>query len=531
MSWSVPGLDTSNALARITATDKLGNVATGTISFIIDSTNPSVSLSAVLSPNGGEFLKGSTGAGISITWNAGAVTDTNFQANPVSLDYSTDSGSTWSGIATALPNNGSYLWTPSAPAYNSSNIRIRLVATDRVGHTATDSSDANFTIDSTSPTIAINSPSTPPNASFINNSGFDISSVGTDTNIDKVYYSFSSAGTYWNASGSGSWLGVANWNVLCTTPAGCNAINTPVAPGPIIDGTVYTLILRSIDKAGNSIDSASSLFTGDTVLPSITNLVQSGAYFSGSVAIAGTGSDIRSGIASLTLQIQRTSDNWSYDGTAFINTGAISLLATTSNSYANWSYTGFIMPVGDADGTEYTIKTTAIDRAYKINNTSFKTITLIKDSGGPTITAPVWTSPAGGEIWNGGTTKTITWNPARITDSVSGVNAVNGIVIEYSTGGSFAPVANGIANSGSYNWTLPYPLDSSITLRIRARDYAGNLGAGSVSNSFTIDSIPPTITTVETIGDTLGKISGMAVHFSENINTASLTTNQFSWSL
>lgn len=38
-------------------------------------------------------------------------------------------------------------------------------------------------------------------------------------------------------------------------------------------------------------------------------------------------------------------------------------------------------------------------------------------------------------------------------------------------------VANNVANSGSYNWTLPYPLDASVTLRIMARDTVGNLGA------------------------------------------------------
>lgn len=393
--WTVPAVDSADFRLRIVAKDKLDNAGTGTIAFTVDSTNPSVSVAAVLAPNGGEFLKGSTGTGIGIVWNAAAVTDTNIATNPISLGYSTDSGSTWSVIASGLANNGSYLWTPPAPAYDSANVRIRLVATDKVGHTASDTSDTNFTIDSTLPTVSVYSPSTPPNGSYINNSGFDITAAGTDTNIDKVYYSFSYGGnTYWNESGSGSWLGVQNWNVLCTTSVACGAINTSVAPGPIADGTVYTLVLRAVDKAGNAVNSASSLFTGDTGLPSITNLVQSGSYFSGAVAIAGTGADIRSGIASVSLQIQRKSDGWYYDGTDFVNTGAISLLTTTSDGYAHWSYTGFSMPAGDTDGTEYAVSVTAIDRAYKINNSITSGITLIKDATGPTIAAPVWTNPS-----------------------------------------------------------------------------------------------------------------------------------------
>jgi len=194
--------------------------------------------------------------------------------------------------------------------------------------------------------------------------------------------------------------------------------------------------------------------------------------------LIGTGSDNRSGIASVTVQIQRQSDNWYYDGANFVNTGAISLLTNTANSYANWSYTGLVMPAGDADGTQYFITYTAIDNAYKVNNTTSHTITIIKDATGPTVAAGVWTNPVGGEIWNGGTVKTLTWDPSKITDAVSGVNTVDGIIIEYSTGGIWNTVANGISNSGSYDWTLPYPLDASVTLRISARDYVGNLGAG-----------------------------------------------------
>lgn len=393
-SWTIPSVDTANALARIIATDKLGNTATATVSFTIDSTDPSVSSSAVATPNGGEFLKGSTGTGIAITWNTGLVTDANIAVNPISLDYSVNSGATWTSIATGLANNGSYLWTVPGAAYNSPNIRVRVTAADKVGHTASDSSDANFTIDSTLPTITVNSPSTPPTSSYINDSGFDISAIGTDANIDRVYYSFSYGGnTYWNESGSGSWLGVQNWNTLCNTPAGCSTINTTVTPGPIVDGTVYTLVLRAIDRAGNLVDSSSYLYTGDTVLPSVTAFTQSGSYFSGTVALSGTGTDARSGIASLTLQIQRSTDGWYYDGAAFVNTGAISLLSSTSNGYTNWSYSGFVMPAGDADGTSYVVTTTAIDRAYRINNTTTGSFALIKDATGPTISAPVWTNP------------------------------------------------------------------------------------------------------------------------------------------
>lgn len=326
------------------------------------------------------------------------MTDTNIAANPITLRYSTNSGTTWTTITTSLPNNGNYLWNPiPAAAYDTSTVRVRLIATDKVNRTGFDTSDVNFTIDSTNPVTTINSPITPPSGSYINNSGFDIGAIATDTNIDKGYYSLSYGGFYWNGGG---WLGTPTWNQICNSAGSCNPITMTITP-TITDGTAYTLVLRSIDKAGNFTDSTAYNFTGDTVAPNIGTVVQSGSYFSGSVSIVGTGSDNRSGIASVTLQIQRKSDNWYYDGANFVNTGAISLLTNTSNSYANWIYTGFTLPPGDADGTQYFITYTAIDNAYKVNNTTSHTITIIKDATGPTVAAGVWTNPIGGEIWNG----------------------------------------------------------------------------------------------------------------------------------
>lgn len=51
-----------------------------------------------------------------------------------------------------------------------------------------------------------------------------------------------------------------------------------------------------------------------------------------------------------------------------------------------------------------------------------------------------------------------------------------------------------------------------------------------MSNAFSIDSIPPTIQTVETVGNGAGKIEGLRVTFSENINTAGVNTANFSYS-
>lgn len=55
--WTPPAVDINNAKLRLTAKDKLSNTASATITFTIDSTNPSVGAAAITSPNGGEFFK------------------------------------------------------------------------------------------------------------------------------------------------------------------------------------------------------------------------------------------------------------------------------------------------------------------------------------------------------------------------------------------------------------------------------------------------------------------------------------------
>ena len=103
----------------------------------IDNQAPSVT---VTSPNGGEVWP--IGTTQSITWTA---TDNTGVAS-VDLAYSTDGGATYpNAIATGIPNSGSFAWTvPNTPT---TTARVRVTAHDAAcGLTASDASDANFTI-------------------------------------------------------------------------------------------------------------------------------------------------------------------------------------------------------------------------------------------------------------------------------------------------------------------------------------------------------------------------------------------------
>ena len=153
------GTTNGNLNLSITATDGAGNAATFTNTAIIvaDNTAPAITATTLTAPSAISL----TYAGAStqnITWNQALITDTNLNATPIKLEYSTD-GSTYTLIANNEANDGTYAWT--LPSINFQTVTVRLTATDQVALSATDVSNNNFTIDSTTPTVPANALTAP----------------------------------------------------------------------------------------------------------------------------------------------------------------------------------------------------------------------------------------------------------------------------------------------------------------------------------------------------------------------------------
>jgi len=92
------------------------------------------------------------------------------------------------------------------------------------------------------------------------------------------------------------------------------------------------------------------------------------------------------------------------------------------------------------------------------------------------------TSPAGGEAWNEGDVHAITWTA---TDNV-GVTLVD-LALSTDGGANYSTsIASGLANTGSYSWTVPASLTSTARVRATAHDVANNAGAGTSASNFTI---------------------------------------------
>jgi hypothetical protein len=104
-------------------------------------------------------------------------------------------------------------------------------------------------------------------------------------------------------------------------------------------------------------------------------------------------------------------------------------------------------------------------------------------TGDATAPAVAVNSPDGGETWKAGATHEIRWTA---TDAVG----VTGVNLAYSTddGVSFPnAIASGLANDGSYSWTVPNAPGTAVRVRVLAHDAAGNVGRDSSAASFTID--------------------------------------------
>lgn len=161
-----------------------------------------------------------------------------------------------------------------------------------------------------------------------------------------------------------------------------------------------------------------------------------------------------------------------------------------ANMKTYWTETGAgVAPVAGLDyvasGQVYisaTWEPAGVDTIRNINSTGGNTfVHTFINSGTPPgdLIAPLASiaSPDGGESWLAGSSHAITWNAS---DNV-GVTAID---LSYSTDGGFhwTSIASGLANSGSYSWTVPSIDSDSALVRVTAYD-AANLSGYDVSNS------------------------------------------------
>lgn len=476
-AWLVPNNGSNTSLVRILDADNSGAADTSDVVFDIpsltdlkyagggfDGNDVEENIPPVLtltSPNGGEF------------WYAGSVqqiqwTVTNIQT--VSLDYSTDNGSSWNVITSATPAaQGNFSWTVPNVAGNQMMVRV----TDIGSGVLNDISDAVFEI----PLFlaqkyrggsydghgsAIN----PANAIvLIEPRGGEMYPVMTPQNILWAANSINAVNIEYSDDNGSTWFSLA------TAVSGQVVQYGWTAPGP-----ATTQGLVRISQTGNlpvQAVSSSNFSTVDGI---------ASKHFGGSYDGFGSASNAGSAI---TLLTPNGGETWYEGGTQLITWQQtdVTLLNLDVSTDNGTTWTNIVSnlpgPVGSyswpvtGPGTAQALvrAVNALDAQVRDSSNAVFMVPLqenIKYSGGgldgfasdanipPSLTL---TSPNGGEMIYPGSYFPVTWTSSNVST----------IGLEYSSdnGSTWSGITSGIsAQTGVYVWTTPSQGTSNGLIRI-----------------------------------------------------------------
>lgn len=225
-SWTPPNVASSTYRVRIKFTDLAGNVTT-------DASSSDFSIAVytrvitVTAPNGSESLKG--GDSTTLAWTSSGLPA---GASTADLYYSTNNGGTWTTITTGETNGDSNTYNWSVPTVNDTQVLFKVIVTDSLSISASDTSDSTFVIDSTAPAapsgLSLSTPASSPNwddTPSISISGVtsgDTVKLFTDSNCSGASEVASAAASYTSIilTASSLSVGTHHFYASATDPAG-----------------------------------------------------------------------------------------------------------------------------------------------------------------------------------------------------------------------------------------------------------------------------------------------------------------------
>jgi hypothetical protein len=490
-NWAVPNTPSSSCLVRIADANSACKTYTSTNLFTITPATPVITLVA---PNGGENYVANTKN--TISWNCNYLSSTN-----VKLEYSTNSGTTWTTIIASTPTNatsGNYLWTvPNTPSTTC------LIRASDFGNASTNSvCSAVFTI--SPPYVTITAPIGGEN--WLNCGQYNITWTAAGTSgINKIEYS-TNAGTTWTTLATAASGGNYSWTI----------------PGTVVAST--TCLVRISDASVTTINSTSPAAFAISKPLTIT------APIGGETWQGGTTNTII--WTTLNPFNSYTCDYSINGGTSWINifTNRYYSTAATSLTYS-WL-------------TPNTPSTNCLIRIYDYNTSCRTSTSPASFTISPATPVLTLATPVGGEKYTANTSNLISWN-------CNYLSATN-VKLEYSTnsGTSWTTIIASTptnATNGFYNWMVPNT--PSTTCLVRVSDF-GNAATNSVSPAvFTIS--PPYITLTYPVGgeswldcsqynitwNSAGTSANNKIEYSTNSGTSwttittSATGNNYYWTL
>jgi peptidoglycan/xylan/chitin deacetylase (PgdA/CDA1 family) len=453
----------------------------------------------VTAPNGGEDWE--IGSIENITWSGAEA------ASNVRIEYSIDSGISWSEIVTSTANDGIYEWTiPDNPS-NHCLVRVRVNDSDE------GPSDINDTLFS----IVYNSFSCGKSWSTANYSGSDIFNavaygnsrfVGVgiggviQTSTDGINWSAQSPGNdndlhdlHGIVFGNNKFVAVGNAGMILTSPDGISWTTQSSGTTTQINAVTYDSG-KFVAVGDNGIILTSPDGIGWTTRSSGTNAVLSRITFGSDKFVAvGIGGIILTSPDGIGWTLRSSGTNNSLYGIAYGNSqfaavGSAGVILTSPDGI-NWNsrnsiVTTDLISAGYGNSTfvivgmfgEILTSTGGIDwtnRYSGVGNDLFGIAygnsrfvaggeeTILYSICGAVSPAITITSPNGGENWQVDSIHEITWTSS---------GAVGDVKIEYSTdsGTSWIDITSVISNDGNYEWTLPNSPSANCLIRISEAD-------------------------------------------------------------
>lgn len=422
-TWTVPNINSTSCLMRVMDSNTPS---------VFDISNNTFSITAPLiitAANGGETWEGGTTK--TITWVASGTT------NYFDIYYSINAGSTWTSIASNYYTTiGQYNW--AVPNNPSTTCLIKV--SDHTNTTCmTDQSNNLFTISPATPVITVTNPNAEQTRYIGNNSTITWTSSYVTSNALKIDYSIDNGLTWLPITTNTTNTGSYNWTIP----------NTP-----------STQCLVKITDLGNpsTYDISNATFT---IAPPYISI----SYPNGGETFVGCASK------TITWTSAGTGSSFKIEYSTNNGTNWTTLSSSASSGSYNWN------PVPSISSSNCIIKVSDAS-ALNTKDSSNSVFSIIPN------TDIIVTAANGGESWEAGTTKTITWVSAPSSTYFTVYYSIN-------NGSTWNTLVNN-TSSHSYNWSVPNT--PSTNCLVRVMDYYNNCILDESDAVFTISPPTPVIT-------------------------------------
>jgi photosystem II stability/assembly factor-like uncharacterized protein len=237
-NWLVPNVVSANCIIKVRAAGNSTLFDNSDASFSIET---GTSVLTLIQPNGGENFLSNTPNNV-IKWTGSGI------GNAIKLEYSTDGGANWNTIISSYASiNNIYYWFTPNVVSSQCLIRISSVANP----TLTDISDAVFSINSSTPTLTVNTP----NGGEYLNQGYWYNITWNRNNVPLVNLSYSEDnGGTWNSLLTGVNADSYYWNVPNIASTQClMKVEKSGAGAPLSDESDALFTIGPLIPNGNGI--------------------------------------------------------------------------------------------------------------------------------------------------------------------------------------------------------------------------------------------------------------------------------------